>query len=63
MGTGRVDEMIEEFGTDVMLLIGGHLLAGATTAGDSILARATAFVERVHAAAASLRPPAAGRER
>ena len=62
MGTGRVDEMIEEFGSDVMLLIGGHLLAGATTAGDSILARATAFVERVHAAAASLRPPAAGRE-
>jgi ribulose-bisphosphate carboxylase large chain len=60
MRTDRVDEMIEEFGTDVMLLIGGHLLAGATTPGDSVLARAKAFVERVHAAAA-LRAPAAGR--
>jgi ribulose-bisphosphate carboxylase large chain len=61
MRTERVDEMIEEFGTDVMLLIGGHLLAGATTPGDSVLARAKTFVERVHAAAASLRAPAAGR--
>ena len=61
MRTERVDEMIAEFGTDVMLLIGGHLLAGATTPGDSVLARARAFVERVHAAAASLRAPAAGR--
>jgi ribulose-bisphosphate carboxylase large chain len=48
MRTERVDEMIEEFGTDVMLLIGGHLLAGATAAGDSVLARATAFVQKVH---------------
>ncbi|HEX4598436.1 MAG TPA: RuBisCO large subunit C-terminal-like domain-containing protein [Burkholderiaceae bacterium] len=50
MRTERVGEMIEEFGTDVMLLIGGHLLAGAATAGDSVLARATAFVRQVHAA-------------
>jgi ribulose-bisphosphate carboxylase large chain len=60
MRTERVDEMIEEFGTDVMLLIGGHLLAGATTLGDSVLARATAFVERVHAAAPSVRASAPG---
>ena len=55
MGTERIDEMFGEFGNDAMLLIGGHLLAGATTPGDSVLARATAFVERVHAAAASRR--------
>jgi ribulose-bisphosphate carboxylase large chain len=55
MGTERVGEMIGEFGNDVMLLIGGHLLAGATTPGDSVLARATAFVKRVHA-----RPHAGG---
>jgi ribulose-bisphosphate carboxylase large chain len=54
MGTGRVDEMIGEFGNDVMLLIGGHLLAGATTPGDSVLARATAFVDRVRAAAGAV---------
>jgi ribulose-bisphosphate carboxylase large chain len=58
MSTERVDEMIEEFGTDVMLLIGGHLLAGATAAGDSVQARATAFVERVAQAAGALRPRA-----
>jgi ribulose-bisphosphate carboxylase large chain len=62
MQVERVDEMIEEFGTDVMLLIGGHLLAGATTPGDSVLARATAFVERVHGAAAG-RAPIAGSAR
>jgi hypothetical protein len=39
--------MIRQFGNDVMLLIGGHLLAGAVTPGDSVLARAAAFVERV----------------
>lgn len=55
MGTERVEEMIGEFGTDAMLLIGGYLLAGATTPGDSVLARATAFVERVRAVAASRR--------
>jgi ribulose-bisphosphate carboxylase large chain len=60
MRTDRVDEMIDEFGTDVMLLIGGHLLAGATTPGDSVLARAAAFVERVHAAAAASSAPARG---
>ncbi len=47
MGTERVDEMVRQFGNDVMLLIGGHLLAGATTPGDSVLARAAAFVDRV----------------
>jgi ribulose-bisphosphate carboxylase large chain len=51
MGTERVDEMVREFGNDVMLLIGGHLLAGAVTPGDSVRARAAAFVERVHACA------------
>ena len=61
MRTERVGEMIEEFGTDVMLLIGGHLLAGATAAGDSVLARAKAFVDRVHAAGASSSSPQAGR--
>ena len=60
MRTERVDEMIEEFGTDVMLLIGGHLLAGATAPGDSVLSRAAAFVERVHAAAASLSAAGSG---
>ncbi len=50
----RVDEMIHQFGTDVMLLIGGDLLSGAATAGDSVLQRATAFVERVRRAAAPL---------
>jgi S-methyl-5-thioribulose 1-phosphate isomerase len=63
MRTERVDEMIEEFGTDVMLLIGGHLLSGATVAGDSVLARASAFVERVHAAPPPSRAPAVGTER
>jgi len=54
MSIERVDEMIREFGTDVMLLIGGHLLAGATASGDSVLARASAFVERVHRAASMI---------
>jgi hypothetical protein len=49
----RVDEMIQEFGIDVMLLIGGNLLGGEGTAGGSVLARASAFVERVSRAAAS----------
>jgi ribulose-bisphosphate carboxylase large chain len=57
MRTERVDEMVDEFGLDVMLLIGGHLLAGATARGDSVLARAAAFVEKVHSAAASFRAP------
>jgi len=60
MRTERVDEMIEEFGADVMLLIGGHLLAGAAVAGDSVLARAAAFVERVHRTPARSGAPAAG---
>jgi len=57
MGTERVDEMHHEFGTDAMLLIGGYLLAGATVAGDSVLSRATAFVERVRNAAARAPQP------
>jgi hypothetical protein len=56
MSIERVDEMIQEFGTDVMLLIGGNLLAAAGTTGDSVLARATAFVERVRRAATPLHP-------
>ena len=63
MGTERVDDMIEEFGTDVMLLIGGHLLAGATASGDSVLARAAAFVERVARASAAAPAGAAGAAR
>jgi ribulose-bisphosphate carboxylase large chain len=43
MHTGRVEEMLEAFGHDVMLLIGGHLLE----AGDALPARAREFVERV----------------
>jgi len=50
MSIERVDEMIREFGTDVMLLIGGNLLSAVCAAGDSVLARATAFVERVRRA-------------
>ena len=36
----------------VELTFGGNLLLGAMAPGDSVLQRATAFVERVHAAAA-----------
>ena len=61
MGTERVGEMIREFGSDVMLLIGGQLLAGAVTPGDSVLARATAFVERVRHDSASMHSTGAER--
>ena len=43
MSVARVEEMIEEFGSDVMLLIGGNLLE----AGDALPQRAREFVERV----------------
>lgn len=46
MSVARVDEMIEEFGSDVMLLIGGNLLE----AGDALPQRAHEFVERVQRA-------------
>ena len=59
MSIERVDEMVAEFGTDAMLLIGGNLLMGAAAPGDSVFQRAAAFVERVHAAAA-LRRAATG---
>ncbi|HWS76538.1 MAG TPA: RuBisCO large subunit C-terminal-like domain-containing protein [Quisquiliibacterium sp.] len=43
MSVARVEEMLEEFGADVMLLIGGNLLE----AGDALPQRAREFVERV----------------
>jgi ribulose-bisphosphate carboxylase large chain len=57
MSVERVDGMLREFGSDVMLLIGGHLLAGArgeAAGGDSVRTRAESFVRRVHAAAGSV---------
>ena len=46
MSVARVEEMLDEYGADVMLLIGGNLLE----AGDAMPARAREFVERVHRA-------------
>jgi ribulose-bisphosphate carboxylase large chain len=46
MSVERVDEMLGEFGADVMLLIGGNLLE----AGDAMPQRARDFVARVRAA-------------
>ena len=43
MTLARVDDVIEEYGVDTMLLIGGGLL----TAGDALLDESRAFVERV----------------
>jgi len=43
MSVKRVPEMLERFGDDVMLLIGGDLL----TAGDQLLARCRVFVDAV----------------
>jgi ribulose-bisphosphate carboxylase large chain len=54
MSVERVDEMLQEFGTDVMLLIGGNLLAGGHGAMRS---RAESFVRRVQAAAAAAPAP------
>jgi len=50
MSVDRVGEMLGEFGSDVMLLIGGNLLAGPSAGGGSVRARAEAFVARVHVA-------------
>ncbi len=55
MNVERVDEMLDEFGADVMLLIGGNLLE----AGDAMPLRAREFVARVRAAGAA-RPAAHG---
>ncbi|MCC6707221.1 MAG: ribulose 1,5-bisphosphate carboxylase [Gammaproteobacteria bacterium] len=46
MSVERVAEMLDFYGRDVILLIGGALLA----AGDALPARAREFVSRVHAA-------------
>jgi ribulose-bisphosphate carboxylase large chain len=43
MTLARVDDVIEEYGIETMLLIGGGLL----TAGDALLDHSRAFVERV----------------
>ncbi len=43
MSVARVPEMLDDFGPDTMLLIGGNLLA----AGDAMPARATEFAARV----------------
>ncbi len=48
MNVGRVEEMIDFYGTDTMLLIGGALLA----AGDALLDRSREFVEKVHSLSA-----------
>jgi len=45
MTTERVGEMLDFYGSDVMLLIGGALLA----AGDRLVEATRAFVEQVHA--------------
>lgn len=42
MRVDRIEEMVEQYGSDLMLLIGGNLLE----AGDAIDARAREFVER-----------------
>jgi ribulose-bisphosphate carboxylase large chain len=43
MTLGRVGEMIADYGSDTMLLIGGGLLS----AGDKLLERSREFVEKV----------------
>jgi ribulose-bisphosphate carboxylase large chain len=43
MSVERVAEMLDDYGPDTMLLIGGNLLA----AGDAMPARAGAFAARV----------------
>jgi ribulose-bisphosphate carboxylase large chain len=49
MTTERIEEMIGEYGPDVMLLVGGALLQ----AGDDLEAATRAFVQRVAAAGAA----------
>lgn len=48
MSVDRVEGMVDEFGTDLMLLIGGNLLE----AGEAMPQRAREFVERVRRAGA-----------
>jgi ribulose-bisphosphate carboxylase large chain len=43
MSVERVPEMVADYGSDTMLLIGGGLL----TAGDGLLERSRDFVRRV----------------
>lgn len=50
MSVERVAEMLEVYGRDVILLIGGNLLA----AGPELPARSRAFVDTVHALSASM---------
>lgn len=50
MTVDRVAEMIDFYGADTMLLIGGSLLQ----AGDALLARTREFVARVHAGAGGM---------
>jgi len=54
MSVERVEEMVREFGTDVMLLIGGNLLMATATQGETVADRARAFVRRVQVAASSI---------
>ncbi|MDB5070621.1 MAG: Ribulose-bisphosphate carboxylase, partial [Candidatus Eremiobacteraeota bacterium] len=50
MRLDRVDELLEFYGPDTMLLIGGNLLLAE---GDALLARAREFVDKVAGAGAS----------
>jgi len=56
MSVERVDEMIGFYGNEVMLLIGGALLA----AGDHILERSREFVKRVEVSARAVRAQTRG---
>jgi ribulose-bisphosphate carboxylase large chain len=51
----RARELVHFYGADVMILIGGSLLA----AGDRLLERTQAFVAAVHDSAAELAPTSA----
>jgi len=55
MTVERARDVVRFYGTDVMLLVGGSLLA----AGDRLLERAQAFVAAVQGAAAGVAPPPA----
>lgn len=55
MSVERVPEMLEFYGTDTLLLIGGGLL----TAGDALLERSRAFVQMVEKYATAQAPAAA----
>jgi ribulose-bisphosphate carboxylase large chain len=43
MAVSRVEEMLADYGSDTMLLIGGGLLS----AGDKLLERSREFVDKV----------------